>query len=209
MPKNRSANLFADLLGFLRRMSPGCANCTYSSTVWWAGAPCTQATAVAILCIRVADLAVCIPGIPCTSRSTHFARIKKRTAKLNGAQTERTNAQCCRSGALLGPGWSSRNHIFFLLRTALKDHPRDHQPPTANSHQPPTATNRQPPSATNRRQPPAATNCQPPNTTNHYQPPITDRQPQPTTTNCHQPPVANCQPPIAANRQPPTATNHG
>ena len=37
-------------------------------------------------------------------------------------------------------GLSSRTPLFFLLRTA----PKDHQPPTANRHQPPTA-NRQPP----------------------------------------------------------------
>ena len=65
--------------------------------------------------------------------------------------------QVCGSLPVGGCGWvgatlvlrSTRavleNPIFFVLRTALKDH----QPPTANRHQPPTA-NRQPPTATNR-----------------------------------------------------------
>ena len=55
---------------------------------------------------------------------------------------------------------------FFLLRTALRTAPRDHQPLAANRRQPPTAANRQPPTATN-RQPPTA-NRQPPPTANYY-----------------------------------------
>ena len=96
--------------------------------------------------------------------------------------------------------------FFFLLRTALKDHPKG--PPTANSHQPPTATSRQPPTATNRRQPPTVTNRQLPTTANRHQPPITNHQPPPTTTNRHQPPVANCQPPTANRQPPPTMVEH-
>ena len=37
------------------------------------------------------------------------------------------------------PGLLLRNRIFLhLLRTALKDSPQDHQPPTAANRQPPT-----------------------------------------------------------------------
>ena len=103
-------------------------------------------------------------------------------------------AYCCASPS----GRSLRDQIFFLLRTALKDH----QPPTANSHQPPTA-NRQPPTASH--QPPPTASGQPlPTATNHQSPTTNRRQAPPTATNRHQPPVANCQPPTAANRQPPT-----
>ena len=95
-----------------------------------------------------------------------------------------------------GPGASFMDQIVFLLRTALRDTPRDHQPPTAKRHQLPTATNRQPPPIANRQllptvsvdQPPTANHCQPPSTTNH--------QP-PNAANCHQPPPT-------ANRPPPT-----
>ena len=53
-----------------------------------------------------------------------------------------------------------RKPVFFSSRTAPKDSPRDHQPPTAN-----------------RCQPPPTANCQPPPTANHQRPPTTNRQP--------------------------------
>ena len=75
---------------------------------------------------------------------------------------------------------SLRSPIFFLVRTA----PRDHQPPTAN-RQLPTAGPHQPPTA----------NRQPPPTANRQLP----------TAGPHQPPTANRQPPsTATNRQPQT-----
>ena len=104
-------------------------------------------------------------------------------------------------------GGPLRDHIFFLLRTALKDRPKGPPTPTANSHQTPTATNSQPPTASH-QPPPTASGDQPP-TANHCQPPPTTNHQPPTAANHHQPPVANCQPPTAANRQLPTATNHG
>ena len=97
---------------------------------------------------------------------------------------------------------------FFLLRTALKDHPKG--PPTANRQLPPTANRRQPPTA-NRRQPPTATNRQPSTAANRHQPPITNCQLPPTAANRRQPPTANRQPaiPPAANRlSPPTMVEH-
>ena len=101
---------------------------------------------------------------------------------------------------------SLRDEIFFLLRTTLKDRPRDHQPPTANSHQPPTATNRQPPTASH-QPPPTASGDQPPTANRCQLPPTTNRQP-PTATN-RQLPTANRQPPPTANRQlPPTMVEH-
>ena len=91
-----------------------------------------------------------------------------------------------------GPGRSLRDQFFFLLRTALKDHPKG--PSTANSRQLPTATNH--------RQPPAATNRQLPTTANRHQPPTTNHQPI-TAANHHQPPpTASCQLPTANRHQP-------
>ena len=96
------------------------------------------------------------------------------------------------------PGRSLRDQIFFLLRTA----PRDHQPPTADRHQPPTATNRQPRPTVNR--------CQPPPTTHHQLPPTAaNRRHLPPSAANHQPPTANRQSPPAANRQsPPIMVEH-
>ena len=106
--------------------------------------------------------------------------------------------------ALLGPGRSLRNQIFFsfLLRTALKDRPKG--PPTANRQLPSTA-NHQPPPTANHQPPPTASGDQPP-TANHCQlPPTTNHQPL-TAANHHQPPpTASCQLPTAKRRQPPTA----
>ena len=67
--------------------------------------------------------------------------------------------------------------FFFLLRTALKDHPKG--PPTANRQLPSTANCHQPPT-TNRRQLLAVTNRQLPTIANRHQPPITNHQPPPT-----------------------------
>ena len=105
-----------------------------------------------------------------------------------------TESEACQC---LPTGRSFRNPFGLLLKTALKDRPQDHQPPTTNRHQPPPTANRH----------------QPPPTANHHQPPTANRQPLPTATTAdrHQPPIINHQPPpTATNRhQPPTATNHG
>ena len=90
-----------------------------------------------------------------------------------------------------------RRFFSFLLRTALKDHPKG--PSTAN-HQPPTTNRRQPPTVANRQQRPTA-NRQPLLTAINHQSPTTNcRQPPSTAANRHQLPVASRQLPTA-NRQ--------
>ena len=131
-------------------------------------------------------------------RCTHFRGSNMRMT--HGSEPLRCtgnvgNGTVCARAVLKGPD-------FFLLRTALKDHPKGpptanrQLPSTANRHQPPT-TNRQPPTAANRQRRPTA-NCQPLPTATNHQSPTTNRPP--TATN-RQLPTANRQPPLTANRQ--------
>ena len=126
--------------------------------------------------------------------------------------TRKTNSSTSKSSttssrSMFAAGRSSRDQIFFLLRTALKDRPKG--PPIVNHQPPPTAANRrQPPTAANRQPRPTANRQPLPTATNHPSPTANCRQPPPTAAN-HQPPTANRQSPPAANRQsPPTMVEH-
>ena len=203
-PRRRGARRKPDLFAhspFVRGLCGGACPAPGHARLWsvchaaagtgaWAGALRCRRTAAVLLVLRrnagpeprVSRVPPPPPPPPTHTQASAWAVQSASVGEAKVFQSSgrriRHNSSKEPEGKVASPGRSLRDQIFFLLRTA----PRDHQPPTANYHEPPIATNRQPrPTATNHPSPSANRRQPPPTAANHQLP----------TGNLHQPPTAN------------------